>query len=459
MSHIGFILEKLSSSPELTCLAWTDSTLSRGELLTSFEKAQQWILQTGIKPGEPVAIKADYSPQTIALFLALIEHGVIVIPLLRNVTNGVDDLLNIVAAKWIITVNFDETISVESRPDVEGNVYYQELNSRNTPGLVLFTSGSSGPPKAVIHDFSKLLLKFVKARTGMKILNFLMFDHWGGLNTLLHGLSSGSLVVLPTSRKPDDICELIERHGVELLPSTPTFLNMLLISRAYERHDLSSLKLITYGAEPMPDSTLERLGKTFPKITLKQTYGLIELGVLRAQSKSSDSLWVRIGGEGYDLRVVDGILQIKAEAAMLGYLNAESPFTVDGYFITGDRVEVSGDYMRILGRDSELINVGGQKVFPAEVETVLLEHEAVEDAVVYGEANPITGMIVCTTIRQAPDIDIEAARKDIKRFCNQRLDPFKVPVKLRFVKDPLHLNRFKRLRRNSEETSGIPVID
>jgi acyl-CoA synthetase (AMP-forming)/AMP-acid ligase II len=122
---------------------------------------------------------------------------------------------------------------------------------------------------------------------------------------------------------------------VELLPASPTFLNLLLLSKAYEGHDLSALKLITYGAEPMPSTTLAALRAVFPKIELRQTYGLIELGVLRAKSMSSDSLWVKVGGDGYDLRVVDGILQIKADSAMLGYLNAPSPFTEDGYFIPG----------------------------------------------------------------------------------------------------------------------------
>ena len=184
----------------------------------------------------------------------------------------------------------------------------------------------------------------------------------------------------------------------------------------------------------------------FPHVELGQTYGLIELGVLRAKSLSSDSLWVKVGGEGYDLRVVDGILQIKADSAMLGYLNAPSPFTADGCFITGDRVELNGDYMRFLGRDSELINVRGQKVFPAEVEAVLLECEAVGDAVVYGQANPITGKIVCADVEMRGSYDAAEARRLIKRFCPQRLEPFKVPVKIRFVDGGLTSDRFKRLR-------------
>ncbi len=216
-----------------------------------------------------------------------------------------------------------------------------------------------------MHDFERLLEKFKLPRPGMVTLNFLLFDHWGGLNTLLGCLSSGELTVLPDSRKPDEILNLVQKYRVELLPITPTFLNMVLVSRALERYDVSSLRLITYGAEPMPASTLARIRAALPDVELRQTYGLIELGVMRAKTKSADSLWVKLGGEGYRLRVVDGILQVKAESAMLGYLNAPSPFTDDGFFVTGDRVEQDGEYLKILGRDSDLINVGGQKVYPA----------------------------------------------------------------------------------------------
>jgi len=230
-----------------------------------------------------------------------------------------------------------------------------------------------------------------------------------------------------------------------------------LLSRAYVGHDLSSLRLITYGSEPMPSTTLTALRNVFPNVELRQTYGLIELGVLRAKSLSSDSLFVKVGGEGYDLRVVNDILQIKADSAMLGYLNAPSPFTDDGHFITGDRVELNGEYMRFLGRDSELINVGGQKVFPAEVETVLLECELVAEAVVYGEANPITGKIVCTDVQLRNHGDEADARRTIRKFCAQRLEPFKVPVKIRFVEGGLTSDRLKRLRIGRATAENEPV--
>ena len=441
------LVERLSENSAEAAIYWCNNACTANELLDLIEDQYARLAGWGVGPGDVVLLKGDYSPATVAVLLALIARNAIVVPLLPTTLAHHPPLIEIADPAYIIEVDSSEDAEASRRKQISSGNLYDELRRREAPGLVLFTSGSTGEPKGVVHDFNRLLKKFHIGRSQLVTLNFLLFDHWGGLNTLLHCLFNGSPLVLPENRSSEHVCKLIERHGVELLPATPTFLNMLLISRAYQGHDLTSLKLITYGAEPMPESTLQGLRTHFPNVEARQTYGLIELGVLRTKSRSSDSLWVKMGGEGYDLRVVDGLLQIKAESAMLGYLNAPSPFTDDDYFRTGDRVEVDGEYMRVLGRESELINVGGEKVYPAEVETALLECDIVDDAVVYGESNPIMGQIVCADIRISSPRDEIDARALIKTHCRERLSAFKVPVKVNFVTDQLHGDRFKRLRR------------
>jgi len=210
---------------------------------------------------------------------------------------------------------------------------------------------------------SRLLGKYMTRRRSLRTLMFLLFDHIGGLDTLLYCLSNASTVVLIEDRRPAAVCAAVARHRVEVLPVAPSFINLMLLAGEHERHDLSSLRFITYGAEMMPPETLKRCAAAFPGVTLLQKYGTSEVGTLRSQSRSSDSPWVRIGGEDYAWRVADGRLEIRAGSAMLGYLNAPSPFTADGWFRNGDCVEVDGDYIRFLGRDSDVINVGGQRSF------------------------------------------------------------------------------------------------
>lgn len=446
MTDIDLLLERFATKPKSAALIWRDVEISYESLSQETVRWTATLADKGVGTGSVAVLLADYSPSGVALLLALIQRNAIIVPLLPASAARSPELMKLADPSVIIEVQENGADIRSVTPQAQRHTLLEQLTAQGRSGLILFTSGSTGAPKAVVHDFTRLLQKFRTPRPAMRTINFLLFDHWGGLNTLLHSLFNLSLLVLPERRTPEYVCELIEKHKLELLPSSPSFLNLLLISGAYRDRDLSSLKLITYGSEPMLQSTLARLRTEMPGVELRQTYGLIELGVLRAKSESSDSLWVKVGGEGYALRVVDGLLEIKAASAMLGYMNAPSPFTEDGYFKTGDQVEVKGEYMRFLGRASDLINVGGQKVFPAEVEAVLLDCEGVADAVVYGEAHPLMGKIVCTDIQLAPGQDDREARINIKQFAGKRLDAFKVPVKIRFVTEKLFNDRMKRNR-------------
>ena len=291
-----------------------------------------------------------------------------------------------------------------------------------------------------------LLEKFIVRRHSLRTLVFLLLDHIGGLNTLLYTLSNGGTVVRPARRDPDSVCSTIERWNVELLPTSPTFLNLLLLSGAWERHDLSSLKRITYGTEPMPESTLRRVNEILPHVDFLQTYGLSELGILRSKSRDSSSLWVKVGGDEFETKVVNGVLWIKARSAMLGYLNHPSPFDADGWFDTGDAVEVDGEWIRILGRQSDLINVGGQKVYPAEVESVLLQMPGVRDVRVFGEPSAIMGSVVAAYVDLEQDYARDEFKKSMRKFCRDRIDAYKVPVKVDYGHDPQYTERFKKNR-------------
>jgi acyl-CoA synthetase (AMP-forming)/AMP-acid ligase II len=196
----------------------------------------------------------------------------------------------------------------------------------------------------------------------------------------------------------------------------------------------------------MPETTLKKFHELFPKIQLKQTYGLSELGILRSKSKGSDSLWVKVGGEDFKTRVVDGLLEIKAKSAMLGYLNAPSPFTEDGWFKTGDSVLTDGEYIKILGRQSEIINVGGEKVYPTEVESVIHEMDNIAEVTIFGKKNAITGNMVCAKIRLENPSDPKEFSKTLKKFCRKRLQSFKVPVKIEIEEQKQYSARFKKIK-------------
>jgi len=395
-------------------------------------------------------LDSDFSPNAVALFLALVDQGCILVPLSVASAGSRAEFIQIAAGEIVISVNAQDEVTAEPLGAVEEPSLYRVLRERQHPGLILFSSGSTGQSKAAVHDLVPLLEKFKVRRKMLRAISFLLYDHIGGVNTMLYTASNGGCIVTVERRDPDSVLAAVERHRVELLPTSPTFLNLMLLSEAYKRYDLSSLRLITYGTEPMPEHTLKRLHELLPEVALQQTYGLSELGILQSKSKEPDSLWVKVGGEGFETRVVDGILQIKARSSMLGYLNAPSPFTEDGWFDTNDAVEVDGEYLRILGRKSEIINVGGEKVYPAEVENVIQELEAVAEVTVYGEKNAITGNVVCADITPAASLDNSQEREliaQVKQHCREKLQKYKVPLRVNIVTEIQHTERFKKSRR------------
>lgn len=445
--HIQWLTDRMAGWSAQTCLIWNDGETTYGDILERVNFWRNFLEEHQVAPGEMVTLDGDYSPATVSLLLALIDRGAIVVPLTKAAEVHRDEFLEIAQVESIISVDEYDFWSFKRTGRRADHPLILTLRQRGEPGLVLFSSGSTGKSKAALHNFTHLLEKFKTPRQQMRTITFLLLDHIGGINTLLYTLSNGGVVISIQERDPEIVCRAIARHRAEMLPTSPTFLNLMLMSHAYERYDLSSLKLITYGTEVMPESTLTRLHELFPNVKLQQTYGLSELGILRSKSKDSGSLWVKVGGEGYETKVVDGILWIKAHSAMLGYLNAPSPFDAEGWFNTNDMVEVDGEYIRILGRKSEIINVGGQKVYPAEVESVLLQMDNVADAVVLGEPHPLTGNIVTARVNLVQPEPAAAFRQRLRAFCRERLASFKVPAKIEIVDTEQFNARYKRVRR------------
>jgi long-chain acyl-CoA synthetase len=448
-SYFDFFKNTLRNNSDKIALIYRDKSYSYNqleEMLTFWEKN---LSEKKVLPGDVVILIGDFDPMSVSGFFSLIGLNIIIVPLLRTHTEDyVNEVKEITHADHCFSISSDLELSYTKLDGGEKHDLFKNIKSKNNPGLVLLSSGSTGKPKAAVHDFSKLLSRFFIKEHHHCMINFLMFDHWGGLNTLLHILSGAGTVITTENRSPENICALVEKYKVETLPVSPSFLNLLLLSRSYEGKDLSSLKLITYGSEPMPLSTLENARRVFPNAVFKQTYGLIELGVFKTKSKSSDSLFLKIDPRDCLTRIHDGKLELKTETAMLGYLNAESPFTEDGWFKTGDLVEVEGDYIRILGRDSEMINVGGEKVFPIEVENVIMQFPNVEDVIVYKEPHPLIGNMVCAQVKLIEKCDEKSFLLELKKYCSTQLARYKVPAKIKISNEKFSNSRQKKSRLN-----------
>ncbi|MDY0364625.1 MAG: fatty acid--CoA ligase family protein [Arcobacteraceae bacterium] len=432
-------IKKLIEYEEKVAIIDDNKSYSYKELVQKTKEWEKLLKQKSIEQ-KTVAILGDYSFDNITLFLALYTLKNIIVPITTTIKTLQEEFIQESFCEYVI--KDDDIIKVatdKTHPMIEN------LISSKHSGLVLFSSGSTGKPKAMIHNLDKLIDSYLGKRAkNINMLLFLMFDHIGGLNTLFNALSIGASVIIPKNKDATTICALIERYKIAILPSSPTFLNLLLISKEHTRYDLSSLRMITYGTETMPESLLLKLKEQFPKVRMLQTFGTSETGISTTSSKSSNSLYMKL--DGVEQRVVDGELWLKSDTQILGYLNSSmESFTSDGWFKTGDLVEIDGEYIKIIGRAKEVINVGGQKVLPSEVESLILQLDIIDDVMVYGETNAITGQtVVCDVVLNK---EIENIKKTIRLFCKNKLEPYKIPTKVHLVLKTNFADRFKKIRR------------
>lgn len=445
---IDFLLETANTNKDNDAFVLNDKKSTYAELLSDYNKAVKFIEDNQILPNTTVALESDFSSLSTGFLFALIENQNIIVPLTKVVANKKNDFLAISKAQYLISIKDDNTIEFSFLDGDSNHEIYNTLKERKHPGIVFFSSGSTGESKGAVHDFVYILDKFKQPRKMKRMITFLMFDHMGGINTLLHNLSGGGCIITVRDRTPKAVLNIVEKYKVQVLPVSPTFINLMLLSGAYQQFDLSSLETISYGTEVMPESTLERLNEIFPNIRLVQTYGLSELGVMDTKSKSNNSLWVKLGGAGFETRVRNNMLEIKAHSAMIGYLNAPSPYTEDGYFMTMDMVEQDGEYYKILGRKSEIINISGEKVYPAEVESFFMGMDGIEDVAVKGESNPLIGSMVVAKFKINTNETLSEFKKRMTAYAKGKIADYKIPQKVRLVTDEeIHSVRLKKDRK------------
>ena len=438
------LFNRFEAVKEKTALVTSKRETTYEELLTKVQDADLIARQYGCE-GTTVLLIGDYSPLTIACLLALWRLGNVVALSCATEDTLINERAELVQATRIIKIKEDDEIEISSTDIEISHLILNDMNHRQEAGFVIFSSGSTGQPKASIHSARAMLDKHVLPKRCLTSISFLLFDHIGGLNTLFYILFNGGKLVIPASRSPEVVAQAIGQHRVETITTAPTFLNLLLMSGTLTRHDFSDLKIINYGTEPMPESLLATLIQQLPWVRFSQAYGLTETGVLPVKSVSSSSAWVTFDKTQCDVRIVDGLLEVKVKMSMLGYINAPSPFTPDGYLKTGDAVQQEGERYRVLGRKSDLINVGGEKVYPGEIENVLRDMPGVIDVAVTALDNPIMGHVVGAAFKLQVDEKLPAFRHRLYEYCNKKLRASHIPRKILITDALLHTARSKKI--------------
>ena len=451
MDDISWLLKSFQENKNKISIIYSKRKYTYLELTNRIEYYTAFLNKHDINSGDIVVINSDYSFEAIALFFSLAKNKNIITPVISHIESEVVSKIHITDADFLISFESQIAQCKKQNSSPKKHKLIQKLQQSSNSGLILFSSGTTGTPKAMIHNFDYLhSVHQHKKQKDINTLIFLTFDHIGGIDTMLRLFSISGTITIPRSRQTGEIFKLIEQYSVDVLPSSPTFLNLLLIGNFHKEYDLDSLKIISYGAETMPDSLLKRLNEEFPNIQLQQKFGTSETNAIRVQSKSNNSLFMKINDPNIEYKIIENELWLKSKTQVMGYLNSPMEcFTDDGWFKTGDLVETTNDgYIKIIGRNKEVINVGGEKILPTEIESIILSISEIDDVMVYGEANIITGQTVVCDVVCNIDISNREAKRIVRNFCKHRLDGYKIPTKVNIVDKTNFGDRFKKIRGN-----------
>lgn len=305
---------------------------------------------------------------------------------------------------------------------------------------LLFTSGTTGRPKLVQHSLASLtgpLDDGLVVPDGAVWSTFYDTRRYGGLTILLRALLGGGSMVLSQGSEPvADFLARAGRSGVTHISGTPSHWRRALISGAAGRMAPAYVRL---SGEVADQAILDHLKAAYPKAGVAHAFASTEAGVafdVRDGLAGFPAHLIDDRGGAAEMRVIDGSLRIRSTRTATRYLGDRGVLVdADGFVDTGDMLERRGERYYFVGRREGIINVGGAKVHPEEVEAVLNQHPAVRMCRVWGRASPITGAIVMAdlVLRRVGDDMAEDRTDDILAHCRAQLPAHKVPAMLRVV--------------------------
>ncbi len=344
--------------------------------------------------------------------------------------------------------------------------------------VLQYTGGTTGVSKAAVLSHRNLSVNvqqmdawFGGTRPGTEVVLvclplFHVFAMTCAMNFAVQGASA--MVLVPDPRDVRALMQAIERHRVTVFPGVPALYNSLNNFPGIERCDLGSVRVCLSGSAPIAPDVLERFERlTGAKII--EGYGMSETSPLTHANPLAGERrigWVGLPVSDTDARIVDpedparlvpagepGELALAGPQVMSGYWQRADETALvlrDGWMLTGDLAVMSSDgYFQIVGRKKDMINIGGLKVFPDEVDAVLLGHEAVLEAATIGVPHPTRGEIVKSFVVRKPGKSITV--EELLPFLRERLAPYKVPREIEFLGELPKSTVLKVLRRELRE--------
>ena len=476
LEHLLAFASRWGARPHI---AQADRVLTFDDLRHAVMTKARDLVEHGVKAGDRVFLMGWNSADYVVNFWAVLRAGAV--PVLANTwwseaeVSGALELLRpalILADRRASTkispswrrVAWEVDATSSGAIDADHTHETVTHTDENDAAVIIFTSGTSGRPKAVVLSHRALLANLqmllnmtrrlpqqVDETSADVALHTGPLFHIGGAQAIMRAVTVGNTLVLPAGRfDPGEALALIERWQITRWAAVPTMISRVLDHPDVHRRNLQSLRAVTLGGAPLHPSLQQRIRSGLPgaQARVATGYGLSENGGQATAASDADTI-KRPGTSGRSLPLTeikivdrigspDGEIFIRAPTQMSGYFgSATSPIDEDGWLGTGDlgRVDEAG-YIWITGRCKDLIIRGGENISPAAVEQALLDAPGVRDAVVFGLAHPDLGEEVAAVVV----VDDPSESATVEAHVRTRLASFAVPTRWQFQTEPLPMN-------------------
>ena len=469
-----------------------------GDFTVTYEQHLERVLRlgnalraAGVGPGDRFAVMGLNGHQFLELYHASLLTGSVINPLnLRLAPKELEFILSDSGSKVCFADGFFgaaidkvrkeaglEQVVLIGPGDVPHEVGYEELLAsgeprlteepqEDTPSILMYTGGTTGLPKGVVLDQRALMLDLYKVSTRWVFDESYVYLHQ---TPMFHAASLGGVLGIPATGgvttsiplfSPDAAMDAIERHQVTMTVMVPTMISMMLDHPAFDAKRLASLRILTYGASPMPPTLLDRLLETLPDIDIYQGYGMTEncglltcLGpeehrrggdILRSAGRPLAGSVVSIQDEQGTILPAGQTGEVCAQAGnyMQEYWKRPDETAAafrGGWYHTGDAGYMDGNgYVYLVDRVKDMIVTGGENVYSAEVENALASHPAVSQVAVIGIPSDQWGEAVHAIVVKRDGVEV--TEKELQDWARERIAGFKVPKSIEFRAEPLPLS-------------------
>ncbi len=411
----------------------------------------------GVEKGDRVAIWAPNSAEWIIAAFGLLTAGATLVPInTRYRQDEANDILVRSGAKAVLVEQGFLGLQFDAPPDIRvidiksdflssGEPFEAEISGSDIADI-MYTSGTTGRPKGVMMNHRQTLRLFsewcdladLREEDRYLIVNpfFHMFGYKAGIiASFIRGATVYPMPVLDV----DLLLDVVEREKITMLPGPPTLYHSLLAAAADGTHDLSSLRAAVTGSADIPVDLIRRIVSELPFQTIMTGYGLSEAGTATASRRTDtfEQVATTVGKPCTDIEIDiadDGEVLIRGYNVMRGYLDdpaaTDEAIDSEGWLHTGDLGSLDEHgRLRILGRKKDMFIVGGFNAYPAEIESFLLEHPAVDQVAVIGVHDDRLGQVGKAFVVARSVISEE----ELIAWSRTRMAGFKAPRSIAFV--------------------------